>query len=371
MVVSVRTPRVARSVGLGRGEVVTGKAIRRPKHVTPDIRVRSRYPLELQTISVHWQHALDAAGSALDAASGSLLAPDLVHRRQELHRERQHTAEMLARLANVTGARPMPWLSPVPVSTTMLGLPNGVRACVFDVEGVLTNGGALHAWAWGEVFDDVLLQLSAQTGWHFIPFDRIGDYRAFFDGRARLEGIHLFLASRGIRLPEGRPDDPTEAHTAYGLARRKGELLAGDVRARRVVALPGAVRYLEAAGRASLGRAVVSASANTLPMLELAGLATLVEERIDADVIRDEELRTRPAPDQLLAACRRLGVRPEEAVTLTHSPAGVAAGNAAGITVVGVADGAQAAALQAFGAERVVSSLEALLDRRLTERPDR
>ena len=33
----------------------------------------------------------------------------------------------------------MPWLSPVPVNTRMLGLPNTVRACVFDVEGVLTT----------------------------------------------------------------------------------------------------------------------------------------------------------------------------------------------------------------------------------------
>ncbi len=331
----------------------------------------SRYPLELQTITAQWQRALDAAGGALDAASGSLLAPDLTHRRRELHTERQHTAEMLTRLANVTGARPTPWLSPVPMNTRMLGLPNNVRACVFDVEGVLTNGGALHAWAWGEVFDGVLLQLSAQTGWHFIPYDRTGDYRAFFDGRVRLEGIHLFLESRGIRLPEGRPDDPAEAHTAYGLARRKGELLAGGVRARGVVALPGAIRYLEAAGRAGLGRAVVSASASALPMLELAGVATLIDERVDADAIRNEGLRSRPAPDQLLVACRRLGVAPEDAVTLTHSHAGVAATQAAGIAVVGIADGAEAEALQAFGAERVLPSLEALLDRRLADPQDR
>ena len=143
------------------------------------------------------------------------------------------------------------------------------------------------------------------------------------------------------------------------------------MRAGGVVALPGAVRYLEAAGRAGLGRAVVSASASTLPMLELAGLATLIEERVDADAIRDEGLPSRPAPDQLLVACRRLGVRPEETVTLTHSPAGIAAGNMARIAVVGIADGAQAEALHAFGAERVVPSLEALLDRRLTECPER
>jgi HAD superfamily hydrolase (TIGR01509 family) len=264
----------------------------------------------------------------------------------------------------------MPWLSPVPVTTTMLGLPNDVRACVFDVEGVLTNGGVLHAWAWGEVFDDLLLHLSGQTGWHFIPFDRVRDYRAFVDGRARLEGIQLFLASRGIHLPEGRFDDPAEAHTAYGLAKRKGEMLARGLHLRGVAALPGAVRYLEAAGRASLKRAVVSSSASTLPMLELAGLATLIEERVDADAIRTEGLRSRPAPDQLLVACRRLGVRPEEAVTLTHSPAGIAAGNAAGLAVIGVGDGVRAELLRGFGAERVVPSLEALLDRRLADSPD-
>ena len=205
MVVSVPTThRVAPSSSSRGPRPVARTALPRPKQVTPEVTARSPHPLELQTISGHWQRALDAAQGALAAADGSLPASDLGHRRHELLRERQQTAEMLTHLANVTGARPMPWLSPVPVNTAMLGLPNHVRACVFDVEGVLTNGGALHAWAWGEVFDDLLVHLSEQTGWEFIPFDRIGDYRAFFDGRARLEGIHLFLESRGIRLPEGR-----------------------------------------------------------------------------------------------------------------------------------------------------------------------
>jgi beta-phosphoglucomutase-like phosphatase (HAD superfamily) len=128
-----------------------------------------------------------------------------------------------------------------------------------------------------------------------------------------------------------------------------------------VTALPGARRYLEVAGQAGLARAVVSASASTLPMLELAGLATLVEERVDADVIRAEGLRARPAPDLLLVACRRLGVRPEDAVTFTHSAAGVAAGHAAGLVVIGVGDGPEEELLRGFGAERVVPSVGTLL----------
>jgi HAD superfamily hydrolase (TIGR01509 family) len=308
----------------------------------------------------------EVAHRALGAAAESLPAADVARRRGALARERQETTELLASLARITGVRPAPWLSPVPVSRGMLGLPEGTSACLFDLDGVLTDSAVLHAIAWGEVFDAFLLRMSEKTGWHFIPFGRISDYRDYIDGRSRLEGIHAFLASRGIRLPEGRSDDPADADTAHGLARRKGEAVQRGLSQRGVTALAGARRYLEAAGHAGLGRAVVSASASTLPMLELAGLASLVEEQVDADVIRVEGLRSRPAPDLLLDACRRLGVRPEEAVTLTHSAAGVAAGHAAGLTVIGVGGDERGELLKGFGAERVVPSLAALLDSRLS-----
>ena len=268
----------------------------------------------------------------------------------------------LVRVAQASGVRPLPWLSPIPMSAKMLGLPPSVRACLFDLDGVLTDSAALHAWAWGEAFDEFLLRLSVRVGWQFIPFDRDADYREYLDGRPRLEGIHAFLGSRGIRVPEGRPDDPGRADTACGLAARKGDALARGLQQRGVTALAGARRYLEAAGHAGLERAVVSASTTTLPMLELAGLANLVEERVDAEVMHAESLRSRPAPDLLLVACRRLGVRPEEAVTFTHSAAGVAAGHAAGLAVVGVGDGAEEELLRGFGAERVVPAVGALLD---------
>ena len=322
--------------------------------------------LELDTASSRWQLALDAAQRALSAAGDLLPAPELQQRQRELARERQQTARDLARLAHVIGIQ-APWLSPVPVDVKMLGLPVTTRACLFDLDGVLTDSAVLHAEAWGEVFDDFLMRSTMRTGWQFIPFDRETDYHAYIDGRTRIEGIHAFLSSRGIHLPEGQLDDPSEADTARGLAKRKGEVLARGLRQHGVTALAGARRYLEAAGHAGLQRAVVSASTTTLPMLDLALLATLVEERVDADDIRSEGLRSRPAPDLLLVACHRLGVRPEEAVTFTRSPAGVAAGHAAGLAVIGVGDQAQRELLQGFGAERVVSSLMALLDPQLSD----
>ena len=324
---------------------------------------------DLSVLATRWQRALDAAERALSAADPSFPARELADRRRVLALERRQTEGELTRLAKLH-SRPLPWLSPVPVTNGMLGLPADAEACLFDLDGVLTDSGALHAWAWGEVFDELLFRLTDRTGWHFVPFDRGSDYRAFIDGKPRLEGIHAFLDSRGIRLPEGRPGDPRDADTAQGLARRKGETLVRGLRLRGVTALAGARHYLEGTGYADLRRAVISASASTLPMLELAGLSALVDECIDADVITAEHIRSRPAPDPLLIACRRLGVAPAAAVTLTHSAAGVAAGRAAGTVVIGVAAGEDAEVLRGFGADRVVASVNELLAPQLREPQD-
>lgn len=335
-------------------------------HGRPRAPSAPRHPLELDTVATRWQLAFDATELALNGARGVLPDAPLQEARHALAHERQRTATMLADLARLADVHPAPWLSPVPVSAKMLGLAPSIRACLFDLDGVLTDSGVLHARAWAEAFDGFLLRVAERAGWQFVPFDRNDDYRAYLDGRPRLEGVHTFLASRGIHLPEGHPEDPAEADTAYGLARRKSEALTRGLNLRGLNSIGGARRYLEACGFAGLKRGVVSASTRTLPMLELTGLAALVEERVDADVIRTRGLRSRPAPDLLLAACDRLDVRPEATVTFTHSPAGVAAGHAAGLIVIGVGAGEQAELLGGFGADTVVHGLSALLDRRLT-----
>jgi len=320
--------------------------------------------LDLDALAARWQVALDAAQRALAAAEVSVDAIDLDQPRRRLLRERDETAESLARLARATGVPP-PWLSRAPVTPSMLGLPETVEACLFDLDGVLTDSNAFHARAWAEVFDPLLLSLSERTGWHFIPFDRDRDYRTYLDGRARLEGVHAFLASRGIRLAEGRPEDDADAETAQGLARRKREALERSLHERDVTPLTGVRRYLEVAGHAGVRRGGVSASASTQEILAVAQLGGLVDTYVDADAMRLEQLRSLPAPDVLISICRRLGVAPEDAVVFTHNPAGVAAAAAAGLDVVGIGEGADEALLHGFGAATVVPSLTVLLDRRL------
>jgi HAD superfamily hydrolase (TIGR01509 family) len=311
----------------------------------------------LDTVADDWQFALDAAARALDASGHAFPADELHARRRRLAQERLEAEHDLAALAAGIGAQHRPWLAPFPLHPSLLGLSERTRACIFDLEGVLTDSGVVHAAAWAEVFDEPLLRLSDSLGWPFIPFDRVEDYAAYIEGRPRLEGIRLFLRSRGVRPSHEEEDE---------LARRKSDALGRRLNERGVNALAGARLYLEAAGRARLGRAVVSSSTRTLPMLELAGLSSLVEVRVDAEQIADGGLHSRPAPDILLRACELLDVEPPRALSFAHTPDGVAAARAAGMQVVGVSvDAAERERLLAFGAERVSAGLAELLDRRV------
>jgi beta-phosphoglucomutase family hydrolase len=243
-----------------------------------------------------------------------------------------------------------------------LGLPERVTACLFDLDGVLTETATIHAAAWKEMFDDYLRQRAARTGEPFVPFDEVADYEQYVDGKPRYDGVRSFLASRGIELPEGSPGDPPEAETVGGLGNRKNELVQRLIRERGVQAYEGSVRYVRAVRDAGLGRAVVSSSANARAVLEAAGIADLFQAVIDGVTVEREHLRGKPAPDTFLAGARALGVEAGQAAVFEDALAGVAAGRAGGFAfVVGVDRAGQAEALRQHGADVVVSDLAELL----------
>ena len=243
-----------------------------------------------------------------------------------------------------------------------LGLPATIRACLFDLDGVLTKTATVHAAAWKEMFDGFLRERAKQEGVDFVPFDSAHDYDEYVDGKQRADGVRSFLASRGIELPEGTPDDPPEAETVAGLGNRKNVLVLEMIHTRGVESYDGSVDFVRAARDADLRRAVVSSSANCGEVLEAAGIADLFELKVDGIVAAQEHLRGKPAPDTFLAAAHKLGVEPGEAAVFEDALAGVAAGAAGhfGI-VVGVDRVGQADALRKHGADIVVSDLAELL----------
>ncbi|MDG6108121.1 beta-phosphoglucomutase family hydrolase [Dactylosporangium aurantiacum] len=241
----------------------------------------------------------------------------------------------------------------------MLGLPQRVTACLFDLDGVLTPTAVIHNTAWTRTFDDFLKGRAGQR-----PFDPVADYNDYVDGKPREAGVRDFLASRGIALPEGTPGDPPDAQTVHGLGNRKNALLLTLIK-EGLEPYPGSVRYLHAAAGAGLRRAVVSSSANTLQVITSTGLAPLLEVRVDGGTIRERGLRGKPAPDTFLEAAKELGVAPEHAAVFEDALAGVAAGRAGGFgCVVGVdrIGGGHADDLRAAGADVVVPDLDVLLE---------
>lgn len=245
----------------------------------------------------------------------------------------------------------------------MLGLPDGVRACLFDLDGVLTQTAKVHAAAWKEMFDAFLRERAAKGGEPFLPFDPVADYDEHIDGKPRYDGARSFLVARGIDLPEGEEGDPAAAETVAGLGNRKNEIVLRMIRAEGVEAYEGSVRYVRAAREAGLRRAVVSSSSNCREVLDAAGIEDLFEQRIDGVVAAREHLKGKPAPDSFLAGARALGVAPGQAAVFEDALSGVAAGRAGGFAcVVGVDRVGRAEELREHGADIVVSDLAELLD---------
>jgi beta-phosphoglucomutase family hydrolase len=240
----------------------------------------------------------------------------------------------------------------------VLGLPDHVTALLFDLDGVLTPTAKIHDAAWTEMFD-VFLSARGEA-----PFDPVADYNEYVDGKPREAGVRDFLASRGITLPEGTPDDPPSAETVYGLGNRKNEILLARIRAGGLEPYPGSVRYLRAARDAGLKTAVVSSSANTKEVIDSTGLRDYLDARVDGRTIAERQLRGKPAPDTFLTAAVQLGADPKHAAVFEDALAGVEAGRAGGFgCVVGVdrLGGGHAGDLREHGADVVVKDLEELL----------
>jgi HAD superfamily hydrolase (TIGR01509 family) len=318
----------------------------------------------LDEIVERWWTALAANESALRAAARLPGGRGVLDGTRPPGSERTEVIRLLQQLEHELHghSRLLPWLARAGVTNRMLGLPPAVRACLFDLDGVLTMSGEVHAAAWTETLDRFLLEQADLHHRPYVPFDPRHDYDDLLAGRPRLDGVRVFLGSRGISLPDGASDDAPGALSVHGLANRKNQLLQRRLRREGVAALSGSRAFLEVVRMARLACAVVSPSANTGLFLTLAGLESLIDARIDGAAIDAEHLRPKPAPDSLLAACRRLELEPRETAAFETTLAGIAAARAAGVGfVVAVHRHGDSDLLRASDADAVVGDLSDLL----------
>jgi len=247
-------------------------------------------------------------------------------------------------------------------STATFGLPEQVRACLFDLDGVLTNTAAVHAQAWKDTFDAFLRRRADAGGEAFREFDAAGEYNDYVDGKRREDGVRDFLGSRGIDLPEGSADDPIDADTVHGVGNRKNEALQRRIHDDGVAVFEGSVRYVRAVRAAGLATAVVSSSANTREVLAVTGLTDLFPVVVDGNTAREAGLAGKPAPDTFLAGAAQSGATAQQSAVFEDAIAGVQAGRAGGFGyVIGVDRVGHAEQLRTHGADIVVDDLAELM----------
>lgn len=236
---------------------------------------------------------------------------------------------------------------------------NQYDAVLFDLDGVITPTAEVHMRAWSEMFNGFL---EAYDG----PGERSSytdaDYFAHVDGKPRYDGVRDFLASRGIELPEGTPDDPATAETVCGLGNRKNDAFNVVLERDGVAAYPGSVLLLDHLQGLGLPLGVVSSSANAAAVLAAAGLLDRFDTVVSGTVAHDLGLPGKPAPDTFRHAAEVLGSSPARAVVLEDAVSGVRAGRAGAFgLVVGVDRGAGVDRLSEAGADIVVADLAELV----------
>jgi sugar-phosphatase len=176
------------------------------------------------------------------------------------------------------------------------------RALLLDMDGTLVNSDAVVERCWRRWAD--------QHG---------------LDGDEVMKVVHgrQGYASMAVLLPN-RPMEQNYADNARMLAEETADMDG-------VVAIPGALEFL--ASLAGLPHALVTSADVGLSTARMAAAGL---ELPDVRVTAESVGASKPDPEGFLKGAAELGVAPEECVVFEDSGAGIAAGRAAGMRVVGV-----------------------------------
>ena len=215
--------------------------------------------------------------------------------------------------------------------TRAVQLPEGIRAVVFDLDGLLFDTENL--WAEEEA------QMLVDHGVAYAAVDRLATVGQTID-----TSVAYFARRIGL---------PTSAIPAL---RRELTQRVRAAMVERLQPLPGAIELVRALASAGVPLGIASNNDKDLALfaLEVAGIA----DAFDVVVSAEEVERPKPAPDVYLRACAALRVAPSEVLALEDSSSGIAAAHAAGMLVYAVP---QFAETDVSAADRVLTSLEELL----------
>ena len=232
------------------------------------------------------------------------------------------------------------------------------EAVIFDLDGVITKTAQTHSAAWKKMFDDYLKKREQQYGEPFVAFTQ-SDYLNYVDGKPRYKGVASFLASRGIDLVLGTPEDEAGKETVCGLGNQKNNAFLEVLKKDGAEVFPSTVNLMKELKAGGIPMGVASSSKNCKAVLEAVRLEHFFGARVDGVVSVELGLNGKPEPDIFTTACKKLGASPAKSIVEEDAVSGVQAGAKGnfGLTL-GIAREDNTEELRQNGADVVVSDLE-------------
>ncbi|UPK72517.1 beta-phosphoglucomutase [Chitinophaga filiformis] len=189
----------------------------------------------------------------------------------------------------------------------------GIAACIFDLDGVIVDTAVYHFKAWK--------RLANELGFNFTAAQN-----EKLKGVSRVRSLELILEWGGIQKSAAEQQE---------LATRKNEWYVDMVHHMTPEEiLPGAKELLESLRAAGIKTALGSASKNARVILEKVDILSLFDVVVDGNMVA----ASKPDPEVFLKGAEALGVAPERCVVFEDAIAGVEAGKAGGMKVVGIGE---------------------------------
>jgi beta-phosphoglucomutase len=188
---------------------------------------------------------------------------------------------------------------------------NKIKACIFDLDGVIVDTAVYHYKAWK--------RLASELG-----FDFTEEENEKLKGVSRVRSLELILQWGGVTKTAAEKEK---------LAARKNDWYVEMINHMTPTEiLPGAKSFLEACRAAGIKTALGSASKNSMTILNKINLAYLFDAVIDGNKVS----KPKPDPEVFLKGAEELNLRPADCVVFEDAIAGIQAAVNGGMKVVGI-----------------------------------
>jgi len=186
-----------------------------------------------------------------------------------------------------------------------------VKACLFDLDGVIVDTAVYHYKAWKRLAD--------QLGLKFTEHDN-----ELLKGVSRVRSLEIILELNHVtKTVEEQTELATQKNDWY--VEMINQMTPAEI-------LPGAKEFLETCRVAGIKTALGSASKNSGTILNKINLAGLFDAIVDGNHVS----KAKPDPEVFLKGAEAVGVQPSECVVFEDAIAGVEAAINGGMKVVGI-----------------------------------